>query len=64
MKGEMQSLNKASFSLEDYLHITKPLLNLTRKMLVFHAQLEVILEPSLKHSQIVVGAALVADVRA
>ena len=46
------------------LHITRLLLNSTRKMLVFHAQLKVILELVLKHLQIMVDAALVADMEA
>jgi hypothetical protein len=43
---------------------TRLLLNPNRKMLVLHAQLEVILELALKHSQIMVDTALVADVEA
>jgi hypothetical protein len=46
------------------LHITRLLLNSTRKMLVFHAQLKVILELVLKHLQIVVDATLVTDMEA
>ena len=46
------------------LHITRPLLNPTRKMLVFHTQLEVILELALKHSQIIVDEALIVDMEA
>jgi hypothetical protein len=44
------------------LHTTRLLLNSTRKMLVFHASLKVILELVLKHLQIVVDAALVVGV--
>jgi hypothetical protein len=44
------------------LHTIRLLLNSTRKMLVFHASLKVILELVLKHLQIVVDAALVVGV--
>ena len=46
------------------LHTTRLLLNFTRKMLVFHASLKVILELVLKHLQFVVDVMLVTDVEA